>query len=105
MFESHAVKGNLGYINRTGPQLHASVKKSTKQNNITGGTIRELRLAQRPRVSQQDLAGRMAARGVVIDRSALARVESGERFVSDYEILAIAHALKVPVERLFLGRR
>lgn len=81
------------------------MKKSANQKNIIGGTIRELRLAQRTKVSQQDLAGRLAARGVIIDRSAIARIESGERFVSDYEALAIAHALKVPIERLFVGQR
>lgn len=81
------------------------MKKSAKQKNIIGTAVRELRRAQRPKVSQQDLAGRLAARGVVIDRSAIARIESGERFVSDYEALTIAQALKVPVERLFAGRR
>lgn len=81
------------------------MKKPARSKNLIGTAVRELRRIQRPKVSQQDLAGRLAARGVTIDRSAIARIESGERFVSDYEALAIAHALKVPVERLFMGRR
>lgn len=80
------------------------MKKPGKLKNIIGAAIRELRRAQKPSVSQQDLAGRLAARGVEIDRSAIARIESGERFVADYEALAIAHALKVPIERLYAGR-
>lgn len=58
----------------------------------------------KPSVSQQDLAGRLAARGIQIDRSAIARIETRSRFVRDFEILGIAAALKVPLERLFAGR-
>lgn len=52
-------------------------------------------------MSQQDLAGRLAAKGVIVDRSAIARIESAERYVLDYEALAIAKSLKVSVEQLF----
>lgn len=52
-------------------------------------------------MTQEDLAGRLAARGVTIDRSAIARIENGERYVLDYEVHAIAQAFKIPVERLF----
>ena len=63
--------------------------------------MRKLRLAQRTPVTQQDLAGRLAARGIQIDRSALARIENGERLVKDIEALAIAAALRVPIQELF----
>jgi HTH-type transcriptional regulator, cell division transcriptional repressor len=67
--------------------------------------VRELRLTQRTVVSQQDLAGRLAARGISIERSAIARIESGERYVLDYEALAIAKAFHVPIEQLFSKRK
>jgi len=54
-----------------------------------------------PQVSQEDLAGRLAARGVLLDRSAVSRIESQTRYVMDYEAKAIARALKVPVGWLF----
>jgi hypothetical protein len=60
-------------------------------------------LAHSPRLTQDGLAGRLAARGVNLDRSALARVEKCRRYVLDYEAAAIAHALNVPIERLFMG--
>jgi len=52
-------------------------------------------------VSQQDLAGRLAAQGLTIDRSAISRIEKGTRYVLDYEAMAIAHAFRVPIEQLF----
>jgi transcriptional regulator with XRE-family HTH domain len=56
-------------------------------------------------VSQQDLAGRLAAQGIVIDRSAVARIERGERYVLDYEAAAIARAFRVPIGDLFPKKR
>jgi len=67
--------------------------------------VRELRHSQRTTVSQHDLAGRLSAHGVSVDRTAVARIESGERYVLDYEVLAIAKAFRVPIERLFSKRR
>lgn len=75
--------------------------RSKRPKNIIGKTIKSLRLAQRVPVSQQDLAGRMAARGIAIDRSAIARIEKGERYVLDFEAAAIAKAFRVPINLLF----
>lgn len=69
--------------------------------NLVGVTIRKIRLSLRTPVSQQDLSARLAANGVIIDQSAIARIERGERSVLDLEAVAIAGALKVPIERLF----
>lgn len=76
-------------------------KLGHKHKNVIGPAVRKLRMAQRTPVSQQDLAGRLAARGIQIDRSALARIESGQRLVKDIEAVAIAAALHVPIEQLF----
>lgn len=78
--------------------------KKTQQRaarNQIGPRIRAARLKARPRVSQDDLAGRLAARGICIDRSAISRIESQERYLMDYEITAIARSLKVSVAWLF----
>ena len=69
--------------------------------NIVGPTIRKLRLGQRTPVSQQDLSARLAAQGIILDQSAIARIEIGERGISDIEVLAIAKALRVTVEKIF----
>jgi hypothetical protein len=52
-------------------------------------------------VSQDDLAGRLAAQGIVMDRSAVSRIENQSRYAMDYEAAAIARALKVSVAWLF----
>ena len=73
----------------------------TKQRNIVGGRIRQARLRCKPPVSQEDLAGRLAARGVSVDQTAVSRIESQTRYLMDYEISAIARSLKVSVAWLF----
>lgn len=54
-----------------------------------------------PPVSQEDLAGRLAAQGVTLDQAALSRVERGDRYVLDYEARAMARSLKVSIGWLF----
>jgi transcriptional regulator with XRE-family HTH domain len=72
-----------------------------KHRNIIGERVRQARLKCKPIVSQDDLAGKLAARGILLDRTAVSRVESQSRYVMDYEAAAIAHALKVSVAWLF----
>jgi len=74
---------------------------SKGERNLIGPKIRAIRLRSKPRVTQEDLAARLAARGVYFDRSVISRMEAGLRYISDYEIAAIANALKVPVGSLF----
>ena len=82
---------------------HAMKKttSSTKARNQIGGRVRQARLRCSPSVSQEDLAGRLAAQGVNLDRSAVSRIESQDRYLMDYEIAAIARSLKVSVGWLF----
>jgi hypothetical protein len=47
------------------------------------------------------LAGRLAARGVTLDQTAVSRIENHTRYVMDYEAAAIAQCLKVSVGWLF----
>jgi hypothetical protein len=73
------------------------MKKTVKarHRNLIGKRIKEARLKSKPAVSQDDLAGRLCALGVLLDRTAVSRIESQSRYVMDYEITAIARALKV----------
>lgn len=72
--------------------------KKTRENaalNDVGPAIRKARRASKENISQQDLAGRLAARGISLDRSAVSRIESQTRGVLDYELVEIARCLKV----------
>jgi ribosome-binding protein aMBF1 (putative translation factor) len=82
---------------------HTFVKKTTKakSRNAIGKRVREARLRAEPAISQEDLAGRLAAQGITLDRSAISRIEGSERYVMDFEAKALADALKVSVAWLF----
>jgi len=83
---------------------HTLMKKTTKATaarNVIGHRVRQARLKCSPAVSQEDLAGRLAAHSISLDRSAISRIENGTRYLMDYEIQAIASSLKVTVAWLF----
>lgn len=85
-------------------EIHPSGMKKTatvKGRNLIGAKLRQIRLAQEPPVSLEDLAGRLANRGVQIDRSAIGRIENRKRYVLDYELKALADSLRVSVLDLF----
>ena len=79
------------------------MKKTRKahQRNVIGHRVRDARKRLNPKVSQDDLVGRLALLGITLDRSAVSRIESQTRYVMDYEAAAIARALKVSVGWLF----
>jgi hypothetical protein len=79
------------------------MKKTRKgtTRNLIGPRILKARLNCNPPVSQDDLAGRLAAKGILLDRSAISRIESQTRYVMDYEAAAIATCLKVTVGWLY----
>ena len=71
--------------------------------NVVGTRIREARSRNDGEVTQQQLAARVQAMGVDIDQTAISRIESGERQVTDIEIIALARALSINVVDLFEG--
>ena len=46
-------------------------------------------------VTQKDLSARLEVQGLNIDQAMISRIEKGERPVMDYELIAIAKALKM----------
>ena len=71
------------------------------QKNISGDRIHQSRTTQR--ISQADLAARMQVRGVTIEREAISKIETGDRFVTDYELMIFAEVLGVTMDWL-LGK-
>ena len=69
------------------------------KKNIVGERIRQARLMQR--ISQSDLAARMQIEGVIIERDSISRIESGTRFIPDYEVPVFAKVLNVSIDWLF----
>lgn len=55
----------------------------------------------KPPLSQEDLSGRLARRGVQITQTSLSKLENRQRYVMDYEALSIADCLRVSVAWLY----
>lgn len=68
------------------------------EKNISGGRIHQARAAMR--LSQADLAARMQVNGVTIEREAISEIETGDRFVTDYELMVFAKVLGVSMDWL-----
>jgi hypothetical protein len=73
----------------------------SESKNVIGERVRLARLAMRPRVSQEDLSGRLAANGIQITQTGISKLENRQRYVMDYEAVAIAKTLRVSVSWLY----
>jgi hypothetical protein len=69
--------------------------RKSPSRNIIGKRVREARQRLDPPLTQDQLSGRLAAKGVQLDRVALAKVEGGLRSAFDFEVKALAAALNV----------
>ena len=78
--------------------------KKTRQlrdKNIIGERVRLARLAMKPRVSQEDLSGKLARLGIQITQTGVSKIENRTRYIMDYEAAALAIVLKVSVAWLY----
>ena len=70
------------------------------RRNLCGGQVAKIRTAMKPRVSQRALASMLQLAGLDVDKNAVQRIESGQRFVTDIELSVFAQVLGVAVEEL-----
>lgn len=75
-------------------------KTESGRNNLCGSRVYELRKQCRPRMSQRALAEKMQLRGIDVDKNAIQRIESGQRFVTDIELLCLADVFSVSCDAL-----
>ena len=68
--------------------------------NRCGRNVTRLRMAVSPKLSQKGLADRLQIAGLDLDKNAVQRIESGQRFVTDIELYALAKGLGVSVDTL-----
>lgn len=71
--------------------------------NIIGKRLKKARQKSNPPLTQQDLSARLEVMGFNLDRVSISKIEAGDRFVADYEVVAIAKALNVSLEWLLTG--
>ncbi len=74
-------------------------KTKSGKNNICGVKIAEYRKTMK--ISQKKLADKLQLIGLDVDKNAIQRMESGQRFITDIELIYIAKALDKSVLDLF----
>ena len=70
-------------------------KSENGKNNLCGERVKKYRLALPGKPSQRKLADMLQLAGLDVDKNAVQRIESGERFVTDIELKALAGVLGV----------
>ncbi|MGO5113477.1 helix-turn-helix domain-containing protein [Candidatus Avoscillospira sp. LCP25S3_F1] len=75
-------------------------KAKDGKNNISGRKIKAFREAMATKPSQKELADLLQIAGLDVDKNAIQRIESGQRFVTDIELRVIAKVLNVSYEDL-----
>ena len=68
--------------------------------NISGNKIATYRKRMVPKVSQRALADKLQLQGIDLDKNAIQRMESGQRFITDIELKALAKCLNTPADDL-----
>lgn len=76
-----------------------NINENISSFNITGKNIKEIRKDKK--ITQEDLCARMQVMGYQISRSDISKLENGKRFISDFEVVGFAQALKVDILELY----
>jgi len=76
------------------------VVRRRERKNVVGRRVAEARRALEPPLTQDALSGRLARVGIQLDRAAIAKIETSQRHVLDYELKALAKVLGVEVSWL-----
>lgn len=71
------------------------IKAPDGTNNLCGKRIAQLR--REKKLSQRKLATKMQLLGYDVDHYFIRRVENGERFVTDIDLVIFSRALGVPI--------
>lgn len=74
------------------------VKAPNGTNNICGPVLLQWR--KEHHLSQQELSAKMQVAGYDLDKYAIRRIENGERFVTDTEVLAFSEVLGISKDEL-----
>ena len=77
------------------------IKAATGTNNLIGQKLAEIRRSKN--LSQRKLAAKMQLLGFDVDHYFIRRVENGERFVTDIDLVIFSRALDTPITELIEG--
>ena len=80
--------------------LCLSTKVKKVKTNICGKKIAKYR--KNLKISQRELADRLQLLGLDIDKNAIQRMESGQRFITDIEVLYLIKVFDITLNDLFM---
>ena len=72
-----------------------------EKQNVIGDNVKKYR--KKAGLSQNQLSDKLETEAVYICRGSISRIESGERTVSDIEIMGLAKVLGISIAVLFEG--
>ena len=75
-------------------------KSQNGKRNLCGLRIAQLRKGMKPKVSQRMLEDRLQLSGMDLDKNAISKIESGQRFVTDIELKALAELFHITTNGL-----
>ena len=76
-------------------------KSEAGLKNLIGGRLKSLR--KRDNISQRELANKLQLSGLDIDKNVITRIETGSRYVADFELKQIAKVFNVSYQYLLDG--
>ena len=71
-------------------------KAKDGSRNLCGKKVAELRKARTPKFSQRALAEQFQINEIDVDKTAIKRIENGERYVTDIELKVLCKIFSVP---------
>ncbi len=74
------------------------IKAADGTNNLCGKKIAQIR--KEKKLSQRKLATKMQLLGFDVDHYFIRRVENGERFVTDIDLVIFSRTLEVPISEI-----
>ncbi|MBQ9252437.1 MAG: helix-turn-helix transcriptional regulator [Clostridia bacterium] len=74
------------------------ILRFNESHNITGEQIKRRR--KEKGLTQEQVVAQMQVAGIQIDQKAISRIESGDRVITDYELMKMADILGVSVDQL-----
>lgn len=74
------------------------IKAADGTNNLSGKKLAQIR--KQKKLSQRKLAAKMQLLGFDVDHYFIRRVENGERFVTDIDLVIFSKALETPIAEI-----
>ncbi len=74
-------------------------KTDDGRNNVCGKNIAKFRMEMK--ISQKKLSDRLQIAGLDVDKNAVQRMESGQRFITDIELQYLSIVLDKSMDELF----